>query len=173
MAEHEQIEEHIHHAQEPFDKIVAGSMAIIAALLAVVSVLGQHFNTATLLSQQRASDQWAFFQAQRIRGYSAQMGQDVLSQLKAPPEASGKYAKDVEKYAKQTAAIQEQAKDFEKERDMAEDKAVRFHTGEVFLEVAIVLSSLAILTKRRIVYVGGVLCALFGVVYAATGFLAK
>lgn len=173
MAEHEEIEEHIHHAKEPFDKIVAGSMAIIAALLAVVSVLGQHFNTATLLAQQRASDQWAFFQAQRIRGYSAQISQDVLSQLKAPAEASGKYANDVTKYAKQTAAIQEQAKDFEKERDMAEDKAVRFHTGEVFLEVAIVLASLAILTKRKAVYVGGVICAVFGVVYAATGFLAK
>ena len=27
----------MHHAQEPFDKVVAGTMAIVAALLAVVS----------------------------------------------------------------------------------------------------------------------------------------
>jgi hypothetical protein len=173
MAEHEEIEEHIHHAQEPFDKVVAGSMAIIAALLAVVSVLGTHFNTETLLTQQKASDQWAFYQAQKIRGYSAQISQDLLTQVKAPTESIGKYAKDTAKYAKQTADIQEHAKDFEKERDLAEDKAVRFHTGEVFLEVAIVLSSLAILTKRKPMYFGGVICAIFGVVYSATGFFAK
>jgi hypothetical protein len=173
MAEHEEIEEHIHHAHEPFDKLVAGSMAIIAALLAVVSVLGQHYNTETLLLQQKASDQWAFFQAQRIRGYSAQMGQDVLSQLKAPQDAVGKYVKDVAKYAKQTADIQEKAKDYEKERDLADDKSVRFHGGEVFLEVAIVLSSLAILTKRKAMYYGGTICALVGVIYSATGFINK
>ena len=52
MAEHEEIDEHIEHARNPFDKMVAGSMAIIAACLAVVSVLGQHFNTEKLLTQQ-------------------------------------------------------------------------------------------------------------------------
>ena len=77
MAEHEEIEEHIHHAQQPFDKVVAGSMAFIAALLAIVSVLGQHYNTEVLLDQQQASDQWAFFQAKNIRHYSAQVGLDL------------------------------------------------------------------------------------------------
>jgi hypothetical protein len=32
MAVNEELEEHVHHAQDPFDKTVAGSMAIIAAL---------------------------------------------------------------------------------------------------------------------------------------------
>ena len=171
MAEHEEIEEHIHHAQEPFDKVVAGSMAIIAALLAVVSVLGTHFNTEMLLAQQKSSDQWAFYQAKNIRRYSAQMGQDILTQMKGAPEAVDRYVKDGEKYDKQMEQIQEQAKDFEKERDLADVKAKSFHVGEVLLEIAIVLSSLAILTKRRPFYFGGAIFAAGGVIYAATAFI--
>ena len=170
MAEHEEIEEHIHHAQEPFDKVVAGSMAIIAALLAVVSVLGQHFNTETILNQQESSDQWAFYQAKNIRLYAAQLGQDILTQVKAPAEAIGKYAKDRERYKKDLEDIQKEAKDFKKESEVAEGKSKRFHGGEVFLEIGIVLSSLAILTKRKSFYFGGAIFALCGVAYAATAF---
>jgi hypothetical protein len=43
--------------------LVAGNMAIVAALLAIVSVLGQHYNTEELLKQQESSDQWAYYQA--------------------------------------------------------------------------------------------------------------
>ena len=171
MAEHEEIEEHIHHAHEPFDKVVAGSMAIIAALLAVVSVLGQHFNTETLLKQQESSDQWAFYQAKNIRRYSAQMGQDVLTQMKAPAEAIDKYVKDGEKYDKQMEEIQKDAKEFKAESEKAEAKSSRFHGGEVFLEIGIVLSSLAILTKRKPFYIAGAVLAAGGAVYAATAFI--
>jgi hypothetical protein len=171
MAEHEEIDEHIHHAKEPFDKIVAGSMAIIAAFLAIVSVLGQHFNTETLLMQQKSSDQWAFYQAKNIRRYSAQMGQDIMTQMKAPPESVEKYVKDGEKYDKQMEEIQKEARSMEKERDDADAKSKRFHIGEVFLEIAIVLSSLAILSKQKMMYFGGAIMAVVGIGYAATAYL--
>lgn len=171
MSEHEEIDEHVHHAKEPFDKIVAGSMAIIAALLAFVSVLGQHFTTETILQQQKSSDQWAFYQAKNIRRYSAQMGQDVLTQMKASPDAIAKYVKDGEKYDKQMEDIQKEARSMEKERDEAEAKSKRFHIGEVFLEIAIVLSSLAILTKMKPMFVGGAVLAVVGIAYAATAYI--
>jgi hypothetical protein len=171
MSEHEQVEEHVHHAKEPFDKVVAGSMAIIAAFLAVVSLLGQHFNTEMLLAQQKSSDQWAFYQAKNIRRYSAQMGRDLMTQMKAPPESIDKYVKDGDKYDKDMKDITKEAQEFEKERDDADAKAKRFHIGEVFLEISIVLSSLAILTRQRIAYYGGAILALVGLGYAATAFI--
>lgn len=171
MAEHEEIDEHVHHAKDPFDKVVAGSMAIIAAMLAVVSVLGQHFNTETLLRQQQSSDEWAYYQAKNIRRYSAQMGQDMMTQMKAPPEAIAKYVADGVKYDKQMEEAQKTAKEMENDRDLADAKSKRFHIGEVFLEIAIVLSSLAILTKRKPMYYGGAVFAAIGVVYSATAYI--
>lgn len=168
MAVNEELEEHVHHAHDPFDKTVAGTMAIIAALLAVVSVLGQHFQAEELLSQQKASDQWAFYQAKDIRRYAAQVEQDTLAQMKAAPAPISKYAQDEKRYAKQRAEIQDQAREFEKERDRSAREAVRFHVGEVFLEVAIVFSSLSILMKQRALFLGGAAAALIGVVISLT-----
>jgi beta-mannanase len=168
MSAHEEVEEHVHHAQNPFDKIVAGSMAIIAALLAVVSVLGQHFNTEELLLQQKASDQWAFSQAKDIRRYSAQIEMDTLAAVKGDSGSVKKYADDSSKYKQQHDQIQEQARDYEEERDQSARKANRFHLGEIFLEVAIVLSSLSILMKARPLFFGGAAAAFIGIVISIT-----
>jgi hypothetical protein len=133
-----------------------------------VSVLGQHFQTEELLSQQKASDQWAFYQAKDIRRYSAQVEQDTLAQMKSAPASISKYAQDEKRYAKQRAEIQDQAREFEKERDKSAHRAVRFHVGEVFLEVAIVFSSLSILMKQRALFLAGAAAALIGVVISLT-----
>ncbi len=172
MPVNEEVEEHVHEAHDPFNKIVAGSMAIIAALLAVASVLGQHFTTEQLLLQQKASDQWAYYQAKDIRRYAAQVAHDTLGQMKADPRAAGRYAQDADKYKKQAGEIQEKAREFERDRDKNGREALRFHFGEVFLEVAIVVSSLSILLKRRSLFIGGVAAALIGVAISITGWSA-
>ncbi len=170
MSVNEELEEHVHYAQEPFDKIVAGSMAIIAASLAIVSVLGQHYNTETLLNQQLASDEWSFYQAKDIRRYVAQTTHDSLAALKGDPAAANRYADDAVKYRQQSLAIQEKAREFVKERTKTGSVARRFHFGEVFLEVAIVFSSLAILFKRKPLFMFGVASGLIGAFVALTAY---
>jgi len=170
MAEHE-IEEHVHHAHEPFDKMVAGTMAGIAAFLAIVSVLGQHYNTEKLLRQQQSSDQWAFYQAKNIRRYVADATRDLLTQSKAEPKSIEKYTKDAERYDKDMESIKEKAEGLEKQSEAAGERAESFHTGEVFLEIGIVLSSLAILSKRKAFFYGGAISSVVGLVLAAKAYL--
>lgn len=171
MAVHDEVEEHVHHAHEAFDKVVAGCMAVIAAVLAIVSLLGQHFNTEKLLTQQKASDMWAYYQAKDIRRYTAVMAQDLLAATKSDPAVMQRYAQDAARYKKQTQDEQTQAQDFEKERDRLGSEADSFHFGEVFLEVAIVLSSLAILMKRKVFFYAGVASALIGAAVSVVGYL--
>ena len=172
MSAQEEVEEHLHQAHNPFDKTVAGSMAMIAALLAVVSVAGQHYNTEELLRQQQSSDQWAFSQAKDIRRYSAEVAKDLLATVKADPATVARYAQDAARYRKQHDQIQDQAKDLEKESRRSGDKANKFHFGEIFLEVAIVFSSLSILMKIKPLFFAGVLAALVGVFIALTAWWA-
>lgn len=172
MSAEEEVEEHVHHARDPFDKIVAATMAIIAALLAVVSVLGQHFNTEKLLAQGKASDQWAYAQAKDIRHYIAETTRDSLKDLRPGSAMIATYDQDAKKYKQQAADIQDKARDLEKERDSNGDKADRFHFGEVFLEVAIVLCSLSILTKRPPFFWGGLAAAAAGVIIGITAYWA-
>ncbi|MBV9679089.1 MAG: DUF4337 domain-containing protein [Acidobacteriaceae bacterium] len=173
MSANEELElkEHIEHAENRFDKMVAGGMAIIAALLAVVSVAGQHFNTEQLLRQGQASDEWAYYQAKNIRHYVADAAQDILTQEHAANTLVSRYQKDSVRYKNDENAISEKAKKLEEERDVSAEKAHKFHFGEVFLEIAIVLLSLSILTKFRPLALVGALSAIIGVVWASGGFL--
>jgi hypothetical protein len=167
MSTAEELQEHAEHAQGPFDKRVAASMAIIAALLAVVSVLGHITTTEELLSQQKASDQWAYYQAKSIRRYESEIARDMFTNMKNE-KLSETYAKNGEKYKKDDEEIQKEAKALEDESHLKGKQALRLHFGEVFLEIAIVFASLAILSKREFVWYAAIVLALVGVGIAGT-----
>jgi hypothetical protein len=168
----DEVQENSHHASSSFDKRVAVSMAVIAAALAIVSVLGHIESTEELLNQQRASDQWAFYQAKSIRRYQSEVARDVLAGL-GKSEAARQYAGNMERYQKESEEIQVKAKELQSESDLAGRKALRLHFGEVFLEIAIVFASLAILTKRTLLWMTAIGSALIGVATAATQLLVR
>jgi hypothetical protein len=149
MSVEEELQEHIEHAKDPFDKRVAGSMAILAAGLAIVSVMGHLATTEEIVNQARASDQWAYYQAKSIRRYESEIARDILA---AQPEKMAAYQKNVGKYAKEGEEIQKEAQGLEDESHLKGRQAVRLEFSEVFFEVAIVLASLAILTKLKPVW---------------------
>jgi len=145
---------------------------VIAAALAIVSVLGHIESTEELLGQQRASDQWAFYQAKSIRRYQSEVARDVLVAL-GKSEAAAQYAGNMERYQKESEEIHNKAKEFQSESDYAGRKALHLHLGEVFLEIAIVFASLAILTKRTFLWMTAIGSALIGVATAATQVFVK
>lgn len=174
MSVDEELSESSEHAKEPFDKMVAVTMAIIAAMLAIVSVLGHILTTEELLAQQKSSDQWAFYQAKAIRRYDSDIAKDILSAMPGAQAASKsieKYAANVERYQKDSEEIQKEAEQLAAESKVKGGQALRLHFGEVFLEIGIVFASLAILTKRRLVWSASMVCAGVGIVIAATGAL--
>ncbi len=171
MSANEELHEQIHASRDPFERTVAASMAIIAALLATVSVLGQHFNTEELLKEQESADQWSFAQAKDIRRYSAQVAQDTLAASKADRAIVQRYANEGARYDKERREIQQQARELQGESEKNGRRANRFHLAEVLLEIAIVLSSLAILSKARYFFWFGAGASLAGVLLASTAFL--
>src|ERR1700722_589243 len=107
MAEIEELKEELEHAKDPFDRRVAATMAIIAAALAVVSVLGHITTTEELLNQQKASDQWSYYQAKNIRRYQSEVARDLFSAMKLNDQ-SAQYQKNSEKYKKDDEDIQKE-----------------------------------------------------------------
>lgn len=167
MSIEEELQENSEHAHNAFDKKVAASMAVIAAGLAVVSVLGHFSTTEEILAQQKASDQWAYYQAKSIRRYESGFVADILSAVKSP-DAAQKYKGNVAKYDNESKEISEKATEFERERDLRHRQALRLDVGEVFLEIAIVLASLVILAKRAFLWWGALASGLAGAAIAIT-----
>jgi len=170
MSLDEELSEHAEHAKEPFEKKVAATMAVIAAALAVVSVFGQLYANEELLAQQKSSDQWAYYQAKSIRRYESNIARDMFKTMsgESAAQSSETYAKNAERYEKESEEIQNEAKKLGAESDVKGEQALRLHFGEIFLEIGIVFATLAILTKRPIVWWTSIMSAAVGAAIALT-----
>ena len=172
-----ELRENAEHGREnPSLAPISVTMAILAVCVAVVSLLGHRSHTEELLLQNRATDQWSYYQAKNIRRHNYEMGVDLLSMMEFKDKAQAdkvreKYQKEAERYTKEQAEIEEQAKDLEKESALEQRKSNRFDLGEVFLEIALVISSLALLSRKRLYWFLGIVSGLAGLGVAATGFL--
>ncbi len=172
----EGLEEHGGHGENPLMLPVTVTLSILAVLVAMVTLLGHRAHTEELLLQAKASDQWAYFQAKNIRLRETQSIADVLGAL-APADKEKtdalheKYLKEVERYEKDKDQISDQARDFEKERDLVQRRADRYDAGEVFLEIALIICSFTLLTKKKGFWFAGMLLGVVGLIIATSGFL--
>ena len=89
----EELEE---HKAKAFTRHVALTTAIFAVILAISSLGGSKAMKEMLLSQQQASDQWAFYQAKTIRehfyrGQKERLELDLLEKDTLKPEVKKRY----------------------------------------------------------------------------------
>jgi hypothetical protein len=167
----------IHHGHEDHPLIlpVSITVSIMAVLVAGVSLLGHRAHTEELLHQNQAASRWAQFQAKSVRLHEAH-GFSDMAKLGAPAnkevseELKAKYVKEIEHYEGDKEDVSKEAQDLENERDLDGRRADRFDGGEAILEVGLVICSLALLTKRKRFWFGGMLLGAAGVALAATGF---
>jgi hypothetical protein len=80
------------------------------------------------------------------------------------------YDKKIAKYEKEKVDIQSEAKRFESVRNDAQRHSQIFGIAVIYLQIAILLSSIAALIKKKILWLLGVTVGLAGVIYFANGF---
>ncbi len=173
---HEMEENAEHGAHDPSLVPVTFTMALLAVVLAATSLLGHRAHTEELLFQNKATDQWAYYQAKNIRQHTYELFLDLLTvtPVKDATQADQlkeKYSKQVGRYQEDLKEIQTEARGLETEVQMEQRRANRFDLGEVCLEAAIVIASLTLLTKRRMFWQLGIGMGVLGLGVALTGFL--
>ncbi len=174
-----ELQEHAEHgSRESALRPVAFTMSVLAVLVAVTTVLGHRTHTEAVLNQNKATDQWNFYQAKKIRSNDTALAADLLSAVTiADKEAARKVAKSyADHQAKWTADLkeeQEKAEALETKVDQAEIRADRFDLAEALLEIGLVVTSVTLLTRSRIYWYLGMVFALAGIASAASVLLLK
>ena len=173
----QELQEHAEHAREnPSLAPVSLTMAVLAVLVAVVSLAGHRAHTEEVVKQAKASDQWAYYQAKNIREHEDQLFAD-LSSVVASKDAGAmdkfrdKSAQEADRYKHEKGEIQDAAKELEREVALEEKRADRYDLAELFLEIALVITSITLLSGRRIFWYLGILSGVVGVVVAVTGLI--
>jgi hypothetical protein len=172
-----EVEIHTQHGQstDTFGQRVGIVVGIIGILLSIVTILDHREHTAAVVHKTEANDQWAFYQAKKIREHNAQIGVALLNALAADPAKvaaiSAKLTQDGERYTMQAEEIRTIAQQRDDESKHSERRALRFDIGEGFLELGLVMSSLYFLSRKRFFVVLGGLGAVVGTLLGAIGWL--
>jgi len=171
-----ELQEHAEHAKhDPTLAPVSVTMAILAVLVAVVSLLGHRAHTEEVVLQAKSSDQWAYYQAKNIRRHTDELFLDLTSvESTNDPGTLGKlrdkYSDEAKRYKDEQKEIEDKAHEMEAEVGVERDRANRFDLAEVFLEIGLVITSITLLSGRRIFWAVGILLAVIGTAIAVTGF---
>jgi len=172
-----ELQEHAEHAKEnPRLAPVSVTMAILAVFVAVVSLLGHRAHTEEVVLQAKASDQWAYYQAKNIRRHTDELFLDLTSVQ--PTTDAGLLAKlrdahsqEASRYKDEQKEIEDKAHELETEVATERNRADRFDLAEVFLEIGLVITSITLLSGRRIFWAFGLVLGAIGIVVSATAFM--
>ncbi len=168
--------EHMKEAGERDLTNIALSISILAALLALVTVMSHRDHTDAVLMQAKATDVWNQYQAKKIRSESTSTTIDIL-QLQPTSNPAGtsaklaEYKEHIAHWNEDLAEEQKQAREFEHEVDIAERKGARYDLGEALLQISIVLSSVTLLTKKSAYWILGMAVGAVGLVFSALALL--
>ncbi len=171
--ESDEIKEFSEKAKESGEKAVGLTMAIIAVLLAFSTMLGHRTHTEEVLIQTRANDQWAYYQAKNIRAHMYEANAEMAALLKGEANSAEEFKHRAQSQKQDAEQIREKASDLEKEVGVTARRASRFDASEIFLEIAIVLCSITLLTASRVYWRVSFLSAAVGVVLMGSAFLIR
>ena len=161
-------------------------LALTTVLIAVCATLstfkGGGYGSKSLMNQTLASDQWSLYQSKSIKSYIFENqidNLDIQKDLVAPTnkEAIAKYQAKIDNYKeklsqydKDKAVSMKKARAYEDDSKMCKTHGDAFGIAVIFLQISILLSSIAALTKRKMVWYFSLMVGVVGVFYFFNGF---
>ena len=194
METHEHLEhaEHASHGGDPFSMRVAMSIAIIAAILAGVALLGHKkhneviiLNTQAAAKQVEKSNGYAWTAATKGRQLEYKMSSVLLENMPVAAEKQQEVKKTLEKWdakikqydkdlvERQNIAdtAKQEAADLIDKAEFAHHQAERLDIAHLAVELGLVFCSIAVLLKQRVFWIIGIVSGLVGLVVVATSMM--
>jgi hypothetical protein len=148
----EKSQEDIHHqAMHGDSRWIMGS-ALLSAFLAVFAAIfalmaGASVNEA-MIAQMKASDTWSYYQAKGIKAGQLETKILILEQQKNSEKLEAAHKK-LESYRDDQDDLSEKAKTLEEHSEHLVQKHEIFARSVTFFQIAIALTAIAVLTRRR------------------------
>ena len=156
----EKAEEAIREAKEKkWSMYVAVSTALMAVFAAIAGLMAGHHSNEALIEQIKASDQWSFYQAKGIK-----------AEIKNLAVTSGTAdAASVQRYKAEQDDIKNKAQEAETLSEQHLASHVVLSRAVTLFQIAIAISAISILTKKRFLWIVAMIIALMGLVFFLQG----
>jgi hypothetical protein len=167
---HEEAEETRREQKEKWTLYVALSTACIAVLAAIAGLLSGHHVNEALIEQIKSSDQWNFYQSKSIKAEIAASTGKILEAM--PGKVSPVEDKQaVARYAQEKEDIKKKAEEDELKADQHLKTHVTLSKAVTIFQIAIAISAISILTRKKPLWYGSILLSLIGIVFLLMGTL--
>ena len=178
---HDHEVEHVaHHGGDNFTARLAVLTAVLSTVGAIFGYVGGHSQNAALLYKNEAaiqktaaSNQWNYYQAKSNKQNLAE-----LSVTLTRGEDQEKFKQAVERYKKEKEEIKAEAEKLEdsaKEADKHSEKEMHVHErwalAPTLLQIAIALSAITLLTRKRWMLLGVYGSTALGIAVGVMGYL--
>ena len=173
---HEKIQEEAGEKKDRWTLLVALSTAVMAVLAAVAGLLAGHHANEAVVERVKASDQWNFYQSKNLKEEIAVNTDKILRAVGAHLHVDGAPApednsKDIARYESEKAEIRKQAEEAERASESHLARHVPLASAVTAFQIAIAISAIAILTRRKNLWYGGLLITAIGAIFLAKGLL--
>jgi hypothetical protein len=170
--------------KEKWMNYLAMSTVIFAVCATLSTFKGGGYGSRALLNQTSASDQWAFYESKSIKSSltknqkdNMELQKELLAMQSHSKEDLSKYDEriahyeaEIKRYEEEKAVIKGKAEAFEKDRDACQVHGSQFGLAVIFLQVTILLSSIAGLLKKKPVWYLSLGIGVIGIVFFMDGF---
>ncbi len=163
---------------------LALTTAFLAVFAAVTTMFMGKYSTRAILAQGHETDQWAFYQAKSIKGHTYEMQKAKLelelaglhgkisgSLMEKYKKTIADYDKNIKRYDTEKAEIMAEARGLAKKKDLSQLMSGNLSMSLIFLQIAIVLSSVAAITKKKPLWYAGLATVSGWVVYFSNAYL--
>ena len=166
--------------QEKWLQWVALTTTILAVCAAIGSLRASSYSTRVSIMTTKENNAWAYFQSKSIKQHSCEVQKDTfelysLSKL-AKPERDyvtkkiNSYKKEIARYDKEKADIKTEAEGLAKSQESMKHQGANFGMGVMWLQIAIMLSSVSALLRKKPLWFVGMAFGVIGLVYFLDGF---
>jgi hypothetical protein len=168
---HEEIQEKAEEGREKWTLYLALSTALMAVLAAVASLLAGHHANEALIERAKASDQWNFYQSKSLKQEIALNTDQILRAVGKTDPAVKDHSADIARYDREKADIKKEADEDERKSEAHLGKHVPLATAVTAFQIAIAISAIAILTRRKKLWYGSLVLTVVGIVFLIQGLL--
>jgi hypothetical protein len=152
---------------------VALTTAVMAVLAAITTLYMGKYSSRAILLQGQETNQWGYYQAKSIKSYLYEIQTEFMDMERLEGESKAKkvnsqqfekaltrYKDAIKRYDKEKAEIKAKGDELAKQKIVAQERGGNYGYALIFLQIGLMLSSIAALTKRKVLWYFGMLTAL-------------
>ncbi|HKV94591.1 MAG TPA: DUF4337 domain-containing protein [Candidatus Angelobacter sp.] len=167
----EELKESTEHAHNKGEKAIGLTMTIVAVLLAAAVLMSHRAHTEVVVLQTKVNDQWSYYQAKNIRSHMYAADARLAGLAANGKELATDFSKDSEKQKKESEDVRKEAEKLDNEAKLLEHRANYYDSAELFLEISIVLCSVALLAELKLFWHLSFITTILGIGLALWGIL--